>query len=58
MKNIESKVRENKEKLMAEFPSLIEDDFDFENDEKLLIHLQQKLGKSKNEIRAIVSEKL
>lgn len=43
-----------KAKLIEEFPALTEQDFAFENNNELLIHLQQKLGKSKEELREIV----
>ena len=43
-----------KEKLMEKYPSLTEEDFKAESDDKLLIHLNQKLGKSKEELRDII----
>lgn len=45
---------EVKDKLMEEFPALTEQDFAFENNDELIIHLQQKLGKSKEELREII----
>lgn len=36
------------------YPSITENDFEFENNDELMIHLQQKLGKTKEELREII----
>lgn len=45
-----------KKELMERYPSLTKTDFDEEDEEKQLQHLEQKLGKTKEEIRTIVKE--
>ena len=45
---------EKKEKLIEEYPTLTEEDFEADNDDKLLTHLEQKLGKTKAQIRHII----
>lgn len=45
---------EKKKKLIKKYPTLIEDDFSTEDDDKLLNHLQQKTGKTKSELREII----
>lgn len=47
-------VKRVKSQLIEKYPSLTEEDFEFENDDELIIHLQQKLGKSKEEMREII----
>ncbi len=45
---------EVKEKMMKEYPALTEDDFKAENEDKLLIHLGEKTGKTAKETRTII----
>lgn len=43
-----------KKRLMEKYPALIEEDFGYEDDDQLMIHLSQKLGKSKEELRETI----
>lgn len=50
--------KEDREKikrtLIEKYPSLTDKDFNFDKDDELVIHLQQKLGKTKEEMRKII----
>lgn len=41
---------------MHKYPTLTDEDFNTNDDDKLLNHLQQKLGKTKREIRTIIEK--
>jgi len=56
MKNLDELVLEKKSALIEKYPSLTEEDFNSDNGDKLLIHLEQKLGKSKEDLREIIRE--
>lgn len=42
--------------LLEKYPALTEEDFEQDSEEKLIIHLKEKLGKTRDEIRTIIMD--
>lgn len=47
-------LKRKKKQFIEKYPSLTEEDFEFDNKDELMIHLQQKLGKTKEEMRELI----